>query len=756
MARVRGTAALAPTVGPDGAATARLRLPGGGPHDADTLDADFTPAAGTLDFGAVRVPVPADGTVALEPSSEGRMQAVHVTFAQGRLSVSALAAPRNDGLWPDLATEIDASLREGGARVRSFTGAWGRELHATTDGATSVFIGVDGPRWMLYGVATGPTRDAVALDARLRRMLRGTVVVRGKAPYPVRTVLPLVAPSEVDADNPDTPSQAPTMTLRTPAPSGAVTATGVADAMQESRPADSGGPRAIGAGTKAKANGVPQAPAAFRGAAVNSAGVNSAGVNSAGVNSAGVARTAGVNGDGANRGAARTAGVNGAVANRAVANGTGTNGGLTNGVKPPGAYPSGAYPSGAHPYGVTPQGPAAGSYRPGRSPSGPSTNGAVPNPAATGGTDPSAVSYRPTSGATPFGAATNGVTSPGTYPPGPGLYGAPPATGAGPAGASTSGGNPTGPATYGAPATGAGPAGVGTSGGYPTSAITYGAPAGAPPSGGATKGATSHGATPYGATPRGATPYGATPAARRPTARPPAARRLTARPPTARPRTTRPPTGQRRMVRVPMARRRRAEFRTAGPSTGGRSIRARAAASGRPCARRATGPTALAPRPTPHHDLGELFPHGGRISRVATSDRPAPPTSIRRCRLLRRPVWRRRARRSCRGPRARPPLRRRRAASPKARRHRPTEHLGAQSPRRTGEPPGPIPTRSSTIPAPPRSDPPSSDPPSSDQRRGTRFSTRSPAISTPCPSPFRSGLMPQTSRTGVDRPSPWE
>ena len=71
--------------------------------------------------------------------------------------MSALAAPKSSRLWPELAKEIEASLREGGARVRSFTGDWGRELHATTGAATSVFIGVDGPRWMLYGVATGPT-----------------------------------------------------------------------------------------------------------------------------------------------------------------------------------------------------------------------------------------------------------------------------------------------------------------------------------------------------------------------------------------------------------------------------------------------------------------------------------------------------------------------------------------------------------------------------------------------------------------------
>ncbi len=168
-----------------------------GPYDdGDDLDLEDVDA-GRVDFGAVRVPVPARGTVLVEPSTSGRPQAVHVTLPEGRLSVSALAAPTSSKLWPDLAREIYASLRDGGARVRSFPGPWGRELHATTGSATSVFVGVDGPRWMLYGVATGPTTHAVALDAELRQMLRGTVVVRGRSPYPVRSVLPLVLPAHL-------------------------------------------------------------------------------------------------------------------------------------------------------------------------------------------------------------------------------------------------------------------------------------------------------------------------------------------------------------------------------------------------------------------------------------------------------------------------------------------------------------------------------------------------------------------------------
>ena len=93
--------------------------------------------------------------------------------------------------------------------MRSFTGPWGRELHARTGEAASVFVGVDGPRWMLYGVATGPTGAARELDAALRRMLRGVVVVRGRAPYPVRTVLPLTVPEHLAPADPEPAAERP-------------------------------------------------------------------------------------------------------------------------------------------------------------------------------------------------------------------------------------------------------------------------------------------------------------------------------------------------------------------------------------------------------------------------------------------------------------------------------------------------------------------------------------------------------------------
>ncbi|GAA1856730.1 hypothetical protein GCM10009836_41250 [Pseudonocardia ailaonensis] len=190
-----------------------------GPFDVAKLDPAMTDALARRDFGAVQVPVPPRGSV-VDPEDGVPIQAIHIAMPNGRLSLSALAAPRSASLWPDLCAEIEESLREGGAQVRSFTGEWGRELHAKTADAQSVFVGIDGERWMVYGVATAPAAEVVALDVELRRMLRGTIVVRGKSPYPPRTVLPLNPPSaagivqdEVAATEAAPPKT--TLTLRT-------------------------------------------------------------------------------------------------------------------------------------------------------------------------------------------------------------------------------------------------------------------------------------------------------------------------------------------------------------------------------------------------------------------------------------------------------------------------------------------------------------------------------------------------------------
>ncbi|WP_226365517.1 DUF3710 domain-containing protein [Pseudonocardia sp. ICBG162] len=195
-----------------------------GPADVEELDPSMTDALARVDLGALQVPVPYGAELKLEPAGAERPQAVHLLLAEGRIAVSALAAPRSSGLWADLSAEIEQSLRKGGARVRNARGDWGRELHARTENAASVFVGCDGPRWMVYGVATASLETVEALDVELRRVLRGIIVVRGKSPYPPRTVLPLELPEHLREQQPEVAPQKPSITVSVPAPTGATVA----------------------------------------------------------------------------------------------------------------------------------------------------------------------------------------------------------------------------------------------------------------------------------------------------------------------------------------------------------------------------------------------------------------------------------------------------------------------------------------------------------------------------------------------------
>ncbi|WP_051341586.1 DUF3710 domain-containing protein [Pseudonocardia spinosispora] len=167
-----------------------------GPYDSE--DPDAPDEEGALDFGSLRIPMPTRAQLQVEKGTGELLRAVHVLVPSGRVSLSALAAPRTSPLWRELAEEIATSLSADGARVRSEWGEWGREVQAGSNGALSRFIGVDGPRWMLYGVATGPAEGAAELASTLREMICGTVVVRGVDPLPVKTVLPLKLPEHLE------------------------------------------------------------------------------------------------------------------------------------------------------------------------------------------------------------------------------------------------------------------------------------------------------------------------------------------------------------------------------------------------------------------------------------------------------------------------------------------------------------------------------------------------------------------------------
>ena len=168
-----------------------------GPFDVvDAPDDDVT----RIDLGSVRVPVPdgAQAQIEVDPAGGG-VRAGHVVTPQGQVTVSAYAAPRSGGLWAEVGDELAATLRSDGAKVSSGDGEWGLELSALLGDVALRFVGVDGPRWMLRGVIAGPQSQAAEAPYVLREIVRGTIVVRGDAPMPVRSPLPIVLPDDVMA-----------------------------------------------------------------------------------------------------------------------------------------------------------------------------------------------------------------------------------------------------------------------------------------------------------------------------------------------------------------------------------------------------------------------------------------------------------------------------------------------------------------------------------------------------------------------------
>ena len=177
-----------------------------GPYDAEEVPADGRPR---LDLGSLRLPVPAGAQVQVEMDRSGPVRAVHLVMPQGQVTVTAFAAPRSAGLWTEVARELAAQLRSDGATVDLHAGEWGREVSAVTEQASLRFLGVDGPRWMLRGVAAGSEVQREALVAVLRDVVRDTVVVRGAEPLPVRSALPLQLPEALAEQLTQAAAQAP-------------------------------------------------------------------------------------------------------------------------------------------------------------------------------------------------------------------------------------------------------------------------------------------------------------------------------------------------------------------------------------------------------------------------------------------------------------------------------------------------------------------------------------------------------------------
>jgi len=208
--RRRSAAGQPPEALPDEAP--QEEAPGTGePAQAGPWDAgDDIPAQDRIDFGSLQVPAGDEFEVQVSVADN---QPAWITVVSGDsgLQLQAFAAAKSGGLWDEIRAEIAAEVARTGGDSSEAAGPFGTELRARIIPTEPVqggsggerqpvrFLGVDGPRWFLRGVITGPAADRADLAAPLEGVFRGVVVVRGDHPVPPREMLEIRLPDEIMA-----------------------------------------------------------------------------------------------------------------------------------------------------------------------------------------------------------------------------------------------------------------------------------------------------------------------------------------------------------------------------------------------------------------------------------------------------------------------------------------------------------------------------------------------------------------------------
>jgi hypothetical protein len=172
-----------------------------GPWDSD----GGYPDQPRIDFGSLLVPV-RDGYDIQVLMSEEDGIAVAVVHGDSGLQLQPFAAPRSSGLWHEVLPEIVQEVANAGGQSVEQDGPFGPELLARVvpEGAGNQrvppqamrFLGVDGPRWFLRGLISGPAAVDDDEAQQFREVFADVVVVRGEQAQPPRSPLQVQLPDE--------------------------------------------------------------------------------------------------------------------------------------------------------------------------------------------------------------------------------------------------------------------------------------------------------------------------------------------------------------------------------------------------------------------------------------------------------------------------------------------------------------------------------------------------------------------------------
>jgi hypothetical protein len=178
----------------------------GGPWDAEESFPDLE----RVDLGSLQVPIGPEHEIQLV-MAEQHGAWVTIRYRESEVQIQAFAASRRGALWDDVRAEIAAEVNTAGGQSQETDGPFGVELMAQVPaepgqpmkGAGEVggmrlvrFVGVDGPRWFVRGLFSGPAAEGGDEADLLEEVLRDVVVVRGEHPVPPREILELRLPPE--------------------------------------------------------------------------------------------------------------------------------------------------------------------------------------------------------------------------------------------------------------------------------------------------------------------------------------------------------------------------------------------------------------------------------------------------------------------------------------------------------------------------------------------------------------------------------
>lgn len=158
-----------------------------------------------VDFGSMRIPSRDNVQMRLEvEEATQRIVAISMDYQGSSLQLQAFAAPKNEGIWHEIRSQMKQSIVNQGGETEERVGSFGPELIAKiplvdesgnkTGHRLARFIGVDGPKWFLRGVVGGAALNDARAAADIDDLFRSVVVVREDVPLPPKDLLPLTIP----------------------------------------------------------------------------------------------------------------------------------------------------------------------------------------------------------------------------------------------------------------------------------------------------------------------------------------------------------------------------------------------------------------------------------------------------------------------------------------------------------------------------------------------------------------------------------